>query len=117
MIGNRLKTLRESKGLSQRDLAKIIQVSASTVAMYELDQRSPDNNTMIKLADFFDVSTDYLLGRSDAALPDNTLRLVAKEWPETISILYRKGKPTPERDKRAAKIMEVAIPAEDIEDD
>jgi len=65
MFGNRLKNLREREELSQRDLAKLIQLSPSTVAMYELDQRSPDNDTLIKLANIFSCTSDYLLGISD----------------------------------------------------
>lgn len=65
MFGNRLKELREIKGISQRDLAKMIQLSPSTVAMYELEQRNPDKDTLVKLADLFNCSTDYLLGRTD----------------------------------------------------
>lgn len=64
MFGTRLKELRENKGMSQRELAKIIQLSPSTVAMYELNRRSPDNDTIIKLANFFNCSTDYLLGKT-----------------------------------------------------
>ncbi len=61
----RLKELREKKEMSQRELAKIIQLSPSTVAMYELNRRSLDNDTIIKLANFFNCSTDYLLGKSE----------------------------------------------------
>lgn len=65
LFGDRLKKLREQKGISQRDLAKLIQLSPSTVAMYELNQRSPDKDTIVNLADFFNVTTDYLLGRDE----------------------------------------------------
>ncbi len=65
MFGTRLKKLREENGISQRELAKIIQLSPSTVAMYELDQRSPDKDTLVKLANMFICTTDYLLGISD----------------------------------------------------
>ncbi len=110
MIGNRLKSLRENKGLSQRDLAKVIQVSPSTVAMYELDQRSPDNDTIIKLSDFFNISADYLLGRTDILdhiKPDNLEEI----WPNTVSVLRRAGRPpTPEEEERIARIMAAAIP-------
>lgn len=80
MFGNRLKTLREQQELSQRDLAKLIQLSPSTVAMYELDQRSPDNDTLIKLAKIFDCTTDYLLGITDTphvktVIPEKSIKL------------------------------------------
>jgi transcriptional regulator with XRE-family HTH domain len=64
-LGNRLKSLRNIKGLSQRQLAKILNVAPSTLAMYELDKREPDYETLKKIADFFEVTTDFLLGRSN----------------------------------------------------
>jgi repressor LexA len=65
LFGDRLKKLREQKGISQRELAKLIQLSSSAVAMYELDQRSPDKDTIVKIAHLFDCTTDYLLGISE----------------------------------------------------
>lgn len=61
----RLKELRESRGLSQADLAQAIHTKQSTVAMWENGTNRPRNATLEKLANFFGVSTDYLLGRSD----------------------------------------------------
>ena len=58
-----LKELRQGKNLTQKDLSKILQISASTIGMYEQGRREPDHETLTKLADFFDVPTDYLLGR------------------------------------------------------
>jgi len=75
-FGNTLKSLRNSRGLSQRQLAKQLNVAPSTLAMYELDKREPDYETLKKIADFFEVSTDYLLGRSDVP---NPLDKVAEE--------------------------------------
>lgn len=75
--------MREKKGISQRELAKLIQLSPSTVAMYELDKRSPDNDTLIKLADYFNVPTDYLLGRTDSRGNEealNTIRQALEEY-------------------------------------
>lgn len=64
-FSERLKSLREKKEITQRELAKLINIASSTLAMYETGRRKPDFETLIKLADFFDVSTDYLLGRSN----------------------------------------------------
>ena len=61
-FGRRLRELRASKGLSQNKLAEILNVSASTVALYENNFRMPSYDALIKIADFFGVSTDYLLG-------------------------------------------------------
>jgi transcriptional regulator with XRE-family HTH domain len=63
-FGNILKFLRNNRGLSQRELAKILNVAPSTLAMYELNKREPNYETLTKIADYFQVSTDYLLGRN-----------------------------------------------------
>ncbi|PAB61342.1 helix-turn-helix domain-containing protein [Anaeromicrobium sediminis] len=65
MFGRRLKLLRESKELYQKDLAKIIGVSSGAIGMYENDKRTPDFETLKKIANYFNVSTDYLLGIVD----------------------------------------------------
>ena len=62
-LGKRIKELREKKGYTQRALADLLSIGNSTLAMYEVDKREPDNDTLSKIADFFGVSTDYLLGR------------------------------------------------------
>ncbi|MCL6559314.1 MAG: helix-turn-helix domain-containing protein [Firmicutes bacterium] len=53
------------RGLSQAELARLLDVGQSTIAMYEKNRRSPDHQSLIRLADFFGVSTDYLLGSVD----------------------------------------------------
>nr|DAL87881.1 MAG TPA: repressor protein [Caudoviricetes sp.] len=63
--GQRLKSLRESKDLSQQELADRLKINRSTYARYELGQTQPDFDTLQKLADYFDVSTDYILGRTN----------------------------------------------------
>jgi len=65
MIGNRIKMLREEMGLKQEDLAKEISVSPSTIGMYEINKREPNNDITIRLSNFFNVSIDYLLGKTD----------------------------------------------------
>lgn len=64
-LGQRLADLRREKGFSQLQLARILNMGQSTIAMYERDKRSPDNKTLERLADFFDVSVDYLLCLTD----------------------------------------------------
>lgn len=64
-LPSRLKRLREEKGLTQRQFAEQFQISPSTIALYELGKRTPDAETLKRLADFFDTSVDYLLGRTD----------------------------------------------------
>ncbi|WKV09410.1 helix-turn-helix transcriptional regulator [Thermoanaerobacterium sp. CMT5567-10] len=64
-FGKRFKTLRLEKNLTQAELAKILSIGESTISFYESDKREPDYETLQKIADFFDVSVDYLLGRTD----------------------------------------------------
>jgi len=64
-FGERLKELREEKNLTRAALASELIVSYSTVSKYETNVRFPDKETLIKLADFFEVSVDYLLCRSN----------------------------------------------------
>jgi transcriptional regulator with XRE-family HTH domain len=69
MIGKRITALRTAKGLTQQAVATGISISRATYAHYEIDRREPDNKTLIKIANFFDVSTDYLLGVTDLPKP------------------------------------------------
>lgn len=61
----RLKELREERNLSQWDVANGIQTSQRNIGRWEKEEVQPAAEFIIKLADFFGVSTDYLLGRSD----------------------------------------------------
>lgn len=70
MLSDRLKSLRKSKRLTQKQLAEKINVTHVSISGYESRNRSPDTDTLQRLADFFEVSTDYLLGRTDT--PNNT---------------------------------------------
>ena len=63
-----LKSLRKEKKLTQSDLAKLLNLSTSTISMYEIGNRTPDLETLEIFADFFNVDTDYILGRSSVKL-------------------------------------------------
>jgi transcriptional regulator with XRE-family HTH domain len=60
----RLKELRTEKGMTQNEVAKVIGYSSLSYARYEKGEREPDINTLCKLADYFEVSVDYLIGRT-----------------------------------------------------
>ena len=62
---NRLRELRIEKGLLQSDIAKIINKSERTVGFYETGERDMGTETLSKLSDFFNVSIDYILGKTD----------------------------------------------------
>ena len=61
----RLKELRDEAGLSQGDIAEKFSVAQNTVSSWENGKRDPDTDTVKKIAAFFGVSIDYLLGVSD----------------------------------------------------
>ena len=65
MVSERIKTLRESIRLSQKDLAAKLSISQSGVNRYENKQSEASYETLLKYADFFDVSLDYIYGRTD----------------------------------------------------
>lgn len=64
-LGKKLKLLRSKKKLSQREFGKVFSLAESTIGMYERDERKPDYDTLKRFADYFEVTTDYLLGQSD----------------------------------------------------
>ncbi|MBR3298519.1 MAG: helix-turn-helix transcriptional regulator [Clostridia bacterium] len=61
-FGEKLRELRTSFGMTQAELASRLRVTKSIVSYYELHERTPSPDVLIKLADIFHVSTDYLLG-------------------------------------------------------
>ncbi len=64
MVKN-LKLLRQTAGVSQQKIADAVMVSQQSINKYENHNVEPDIETLIKIADFFDVSVDYLIGRND----------------------------------------------------
>ncbi|MDS1004925.1 helix-turn-helix transcriptional regulator [Clostridium sporogenes] len=65
MFGDRLKDLRERKQLTQNEFASILGIGRTTLSHYELNNREPDFETLEKIANYFDVSIDYLVGRTN----------------------------------------------------
>ena len=61
----RLKELRKSKGISQLRLATDLNTTQNTISRYETGEREPGIDELIKIADYFNVSVDYLIGRSE----------------------------------------------------
>jgi len=62
-FGENVKRLRKAKGISQKVLARDLELSQGTIANYEKDNRFPKEKIMLMLADYFEVSVDYLIGR------------------------------------------------------
>ena len=68
-FSERLKSLREGKSLSQDKLGKELNVSRYAIYTYEKGKACPTVDGLIALADYFDVSLDYLVGRTDEPAP------------------------------------------------
>ena len=93
MIGERIKELRKSKKMSQSELGKFIGVSQTTVTAWENGRAEPSSSYVAKLATFFNVSTDYLLGRDHKEDDLKTADLADDD-----TIFPFEGKPIPEQD-------------------
>lgn len=61
-FANRLISLRQERKISQDELAQALGIARSTIGMYEQGRREPDQDTLISIAKYFDVSSDYLVG-------------------------------------------------------
>jgi transcriptional regulator with XRE-family HTH domain len=75
-FGERLRILREERKVGQKEIANLLGVSISSIGKYENNERTPSPNAINKIADYFDVSTDYLLGRSN--IRDTSEKILAK---------------------------------------
>ncbi len=86
-FGAILKQLREQNGMTQLQLAEVIGVSRSTIGMYESDFREPDFETLETIADYFNVTLDFLHGKkscsgnvqADGIIPTNTIRIAGRD--------------------------------------
>lgn len=64
-LSERIVQLQTERRLLKKEIAEAVGISVMAYYRYESGERKPDSDTLIKLADYFEVSTDYLLGRSD----------------------------------------------------
>lgn len=59
---NRIRSLRKAQGLTLKELGAIVGLAESTISQYETGKRQPDNETLLRLGEYFGVSVDYILG-------------------------------------------------------
>nr|WP_315193874.1 helix-turn-helix transcriptional regulator [uncultured Flavobacterium sp.] len=85
-FGKRLAEVRKNKSLSQEDLAKHLGTKSPVIGRYERDEMKPSIDTANKLAEFLEVSLDYLTGNTDVLLDTNTLNriLEVQQLPEDV---------------------------------
>jgi transcriptional regulator with XRE-family HTH domain len=103
---NRIKELRTERGITQADLAKILKISDRAVGYYENGDREPDYSTLLKIADYFDVSIDYLLGVSDVRNPNS-----AKHDNKEFTAFWEEYKDLEDADKNILHATLMAIKA------
>jgi transcriptional regulator with XRE-family HTH domain len=102
-LGERLKKLRTNRGLFLSDLTKIIGVGKSTISGYEHNRKKPKQETLIKLAEFYGVTVDYLLGQ------DNSIDNLETEFPEAIQLIRKANSELSEEGKEILIKMMKAI--------
>lgn len=112
-LGNKIKNLREKNNLSQKELAKILNIANSTLSQYESDVRVPSDDIKILIADYFNVSLDYLLGRPNkynASKEKSKVSELEEDFPEGISVLYRANKSlTPEQKEMMLRMIKATF--------
>lgn len=84
MLEIRLEELRNEKGMTKKEVAEYLQIDQSTYGKYELGKREPDHTVLNKIADLFNTSVDYILGRTDIKTPIETIAAHHddEEWTE-----------------------------------
>lgn len=80
-FGEILEELRQDKNLSQKELGDVLHVTAGTISNYENDVHLPSSEKLVDLADFFDVTIDYLLRRCSSSLsPDVWNQVIVDQY-------------------------------------
>ena len=95
-LGQKIKQLRNSKGLTQKELAPLINTTRETLANWEVNRATPDIETIKSIADFFCVSVDYLLDR--ATLTPQTTELSQEDL--ALLEVARQLKNLPDTDRK-----------------
>lgn len=81
-MGNRIRELRKGKGITMKQLGEVVDLAESTISQYETGKRQPDNETLLRLGEYFGVTVGYLLGVDEpiqAVLTDKDQRDIAKD--------------------------------------
>lgn len=92
MFSIRLKELRQKNNLSQKEFASILKVSTGTVGNWEVGQREPNFDMLIKISDIFHVSCDYILGRYSEGKENGTNAAVSEIEQEMLAEFRAAGK-------------------------
>ena len=100
-VGTRIAELRNNAHMSQFQLAKVLKIGTSTLGMYETNKREPSPKVLKRIADHFNVSIDYLLGRSNNKKEKKGLSL-----DEAVdSVMSFDGRPVTDHDRQMMKSL------------
>ena len=86
-FGKKLRLLREEKKLSQIELYKKLNITNQALSQYELGKRMPDAEMILKMANFFAVSVDYLLDRTDERIMVDKIKAIMASDPDFARVL------------------------------
>lgn len=97
LFGERLRELRTDRNIRQEEIAQHLGITRQAYGKYESDERQPSYNILVKIADYFNVSLDYLLGRTNIKTPYYIIREIrngdeSEYFDYTMSILRRNVK-------------------------
>lgn len=107
MFNERLKSLRNKKSISQYELAERLNLTRGQIGNYEQGKRQPDYETLMKIADFFDCTIDFLIGKSDEpSLTETQYHEALEEYEELIKEL--EPLPPEERKRRIQRLRDFA---------
>lgn len=100
-LGDRLRKLREQKGLTQTEFAARLKIPNQNVSNYERGFRQPDYETLQRFADYFEVTTDYLLGREDKKSANEEYDFETWLNDPKVSKFYKEFNESPEERREA----------------
>ncbi|AXO96232.1 MULTISPECIES: helix-turn-helix domain-containing protein [Bacillus] len=107
MIGEKIKELRKNNKITQEQLGNAIGVSKMAISYFEKGKKSPGRESLEKIADYFNVTTDYLLGRSeDPELSEEENKIVTEEGKNIMALI--ESLPEDER-KKAWEQLEMYV--------
>jgi transcriptional regulator with XRE-family HTH domain len=106
-FGKRLRSLRKQKNMTQKDLADIFKLSESTIGMYERDEREPSFEFVKRIADLFNVTTDYLLGRTNDSNLIKKANILKLKNPELVSFFKELDDAPIERREQLLEIWKI----------
>jgi len=108
IFGNRIAHLRRNNSLSQIEFAKILNISNTTLSQYESGKRIPSDNIKIQIADYFNVSLDYLFGRTNIIDTADSILNKASS-PSQLNTIYQDNDIPPEAAEEMIKFKDYLI--------